>query len=565
MQKTLLLLATALFLHLGVPRAQAAPSISVDFFYDQLSDYGDWVEVGDYGYGWQPRDVDAEWRPYSDGRWAYTDAGWTWVTDEPYGWAVYHYGRWARLDGRGWVWIPGTEWAPAWVSWRRSPRHVGWAPLPPEASFRRNVGFSGWVDSYYDIGPSAYRFVEVRDFGAARLRTVFVEPRENITIIRQTTNITRITYVNSVVNNGGPRYEDISRDSAEPVRRLRLERRYEVEGDRASFRGEQLRSRVDGESLRVFAPGFNARAEAPPKKLAAKIEKVEINRGWKDAGPAEEVEKLRTKVRGEAKAPKALPAQPKFEKLAEQTPVPEAQPKKETPAVAAPGDEPRGERMKEGRKAAESPVAPVAPPTETKIPPLENPLAPEAPLKPQKPQKNVEPTTAAEVSAPPPDAPPRKEVKPKKPALPPAEPVAPDRPGKNRKQPELPPPTPVESVDPRVRVPRPDAPRKLPPAPEQPAPTNERAFPPEPAPRREAPEPRREEPRKPKMERPEAAREVPPAVERAQPKAERSAPPNAASPNAPQPPPRVEGEKPKPGKGKAKDEKRADDEAPKAP
>lgn len=564
MKKTLLFLATALLMHIGVPKVQAAVNVSVDFFYDQLGDYGDWVEVGEYGYGWQPRDVDEDWRPYSDGRWAYTEAGWTWVSEEPYGWAVYHYGRWARIERKGWVWIPGTEWAPAWVSWRRSPQHVGWAPLPPEANFRRSVGFSGWVDSYYDIGPSAYRFVAVRNFGAPRLRTVFVEPRENITIIRQTTNITRITYVNSVVNNGGPRYEDMSRESAEPVRRLRLDRRVEMEGDRSTFRGEQMRSRVDGDSLRVFAPGFDARAAAPPQKLAAKIEKVEVNRGWEDAGPAADVEKLRAKVRGEAKTPKGLPPQPKFEKLAV---APEGQPTKEKPIVAEPGESPLNEKMKDGRKAKDLPIAPAAPPVEPKVAPLENPLAPEAPLKPQKPSKRAEQKTDSEVPGQPPAAPVKKEINPEKPMPPAADSPTPERKGQNRKQPEPPPTTPAELADPKPKEQRPE--RKLPPAPEQPAPKNERAFPPEPAPRREAPEPRKEEPRKPKMERPEAAREippareVPPAIEKSKPKVERPNPPTTAPANVPQPAPRGEEPKQKPGKEKAKDGKRPEDGAPK--
>jgi hypothetical protein len=566
MQKTLFLLATALLIHLGAVKTQAAPNISVDFFYDQLGDYGDWVEVGDYGYGWQPRDADPDWRPYSDGRWAYTEAGWTWLSEEPYGWAVYHYGRWAQIEHKGWVWIPGTEWAPAWVSWRRSPQHVGWAPLPPEASFRRSVGISGWADSYYDIGPSAYRFVEVRNFGAPRLRTVFVEPRENITIIRQTTNITRITYVNSVVHNEGPRYEDISRESAEPIRRLRLDRRVEIEGDRNSFRGEQMRSRVDGDSLRVFAPGFDARAAAPPQKLSAKIEKVEINRGWKDAGPAADVEKLRAKVRGEAKAPKELPPQPRFEKLAEQKAAPELPPTKGKPVAAAPGETPRGEKMKDGRKGKELPIAPVAPPVESKVAPLEHPIAPEAPMKPQKPGKTgkTEKATDAEVPSLRPAAPARTEEKPERVVPPGAEPANPERKGKSRKQPELPRPTPVDPVEPKIKPDRPDARRELPPTPDQPAPKKERSFPAEPAPRREAPEPPKNEPRKPKMERPEAAREVPPAVERAQPKAERQNRPNVAPGNVPQPAPRGEAEKSKPGKGKAKDDKKPEDEAPKA-
>src|SRR5437660_857519 len=90
---------------LAVTPSRGAP-ISIGVLYDKLEPYGDWIEVSDYGYCWQPRGVDSDWRPYSDGTWAYTDAGWTWVSDEPYGWAVYHYGRWARVERVGWVWVP---------------------------------------------------------------------------------------------------------------------------------------------------------------------------------------------------------------------------------------------------------------------------------------------------------------------------------------------------------------------------------------------------------------------------------------------------------------------------
>ena len=93
--------------------------VSVDFFYNNING-GSWVEVGNYGYCWQP-DVavsDTSWRPYADGYWAYTDLGWTWVSYEDWGWATYHYGRWVRLSDHGWVWVPGYRWGPAWVSWR---------------------------------------------------------------------------------------------------------------------------------------------------------------------------------------------------------------------------------------------------------------------------------------------------------------------------------------------------------------------------------------------------------------------------------------------------------------
>jgi hypothetical protein len=76
----------------------------------------------------KPREAEGSrsWRPYTNGRWVYTDAGWTWISEEPFGWATYHYGRWARLRNIGWIWVSGDEWAPAWVSWRKSNDYVGW-------------------------------------------------------------------------------------------------------------------------------------------------------------------------------------------------------------------------------------------------------------------------------------------------------------------------------------------------------------------------------------------------------------------------------------------------------
>ena len=377
-----------MLLGVQIPIAKAAVEVSVDFFHDTLESYGDWREVGDYGYCWQPRDVDSDWRPYSDGRWVYTDAGWTWVSEEPYAWAVYHYGRWARVDRVGWVWVPGTEWGPAWVSWRRGPRHVGWAPLPPEARFARTVGFSARVDADYDIGPDNYSFVEVRNFGAPRLRTVFVEPRENITIINQTTNITRITYVNNVVYNEGPQYDVISRESTQPIRRLRLERREEFDGDPHAVRAEQLKARVEGDSLRVVAPSFVDKPAKAPRKVAAKVEKAEVDRGWKNAGTPAEVEKLRTKIKSEpAKSAEAPPQQPKKDKV-EETPA--------APPVPAPepNEKPGKGKLRPGgqpKKPAEPAAPDAAPAPAEKAAPPDRPVRPDKVTKPGRPQKGPKP------------------------------------------------------------------------------------------------------------------------------------------------------------------------------
>ena len=387
MKRLYSILAATLFASSAIPSAQGAVQLSVDFFHDNLEAHGDWREVGDYGYCWQPRDVDRNWRPYRDGRWLYTDAGWTWDSDEPYSWAVYHYGRWARVDRIGWVWVPGTEWGPAWVSWRRSERHVGWAPLPPEATFTRSIGFNVRVDADYDIGPTNYSFVDVRDFGSRRLSRVIIAPQQNITIINRTTNITNITYVNNTVINNGPQYDVISRESALPIRKLKLDRREDFEGDPRAVKGDQLRTVVKGDSVRIAAPTFDATPAKAPRKVVAKVEKAEVNHGWKDAGPAEEVAKLRTKIKEE-------PAQPKPE------------------LGAAPGKEKTEPATKPDAKVppvVKDPPAQVPP--DAKVPPVKGGKPSDAGKKPKgKAPKKDEPTKLDEPKAEPPPPKPKPAV-----------------------------------------------------------------------------------------------------------------------------------------------------------
>ncbi len=126
----------------GVPFGEAnVPSTEV--FYDQLAPYGRWIDSR-YGRAWQPR-VGRDWRPYTLGRWG---EGRYWISDEPFGWATYHYGRWAFDPNAGWLWLPGTEWAPSWVAWRDADDYSGWAPLPPGLSVSVGLGFGYGYDRY---------------------------------------------------------------------------------------------------------------------------------------------------------------------------------------------------------------------------------------------------------------------------------------------------------------------------------------------------------------------------------------------------------------------------------
>ena len=63
---------------LGVGGSAAAQeSIDIDTFYDELAPYGQWVWHPRFGYVWLPETVSDNWRPYTVGRWTYTDEyGW---------------------------------------------------------------------------------------------------------------------------------------------------------------------------------------------------------------------------------------------------------------------------------------------------------------------------------------------------------------------------------------------------------------------------------------------------------------------------------------------------------
>jgi hypothetical protein len=100
-------------------------------FYEPLTPHGAWITVGSYGRCWRPARVAVGWRPYTHGHWVWTDCGWYWQSDEPWAWACYHYGYWVHDSFHGWIWIPGIEWGPAWVSWRVGGGYIGWAPLAP--------------------------------------------------------------------------------------------------------------------------------------------------------------------------------------------------------------------------------------------------------------------------------------------------------------------------------------------------------------------------------------------------------------------------------------------------
>lgn len=309
MKRILLAVAVLAFLFPAVRQAEAA-DISIDFFYDNIGDGGSWVEVADYGYCWQPTVAvsNRSWRPYTDGYWAYTDLGWTWVSYEDFGWATYHYGRWVRLRGRGWIWVPGREWGPAWVSWRTGGDYIGWAPLPPRGTGEviydgRNI--TAQVDIDFDIGPSYYNFIDVRYIGEPVLRERIFAADQNITYITRTVNVTNITYRDNQVYNYGPDYNTISRYSTRPIQRLSLQREANVD-PLAAARSRSL-MKVQGDRLVIAAPQTLQKPATTiaPKVVKEKIAQAPVERGWEGVSDQKAQADLKQKMKAED--PKTVP------------------------------------------------------------------------------------------------------------------------------------------------------------------------------------------------------------------------------------------------------------------
>jgi hypothetical protein len=295
MKKILFALSMLAFAVSAIPQTRGA-DISIDFIYDNLSG-GNWIDVEGYGYCWQPDLAvsDPNWRPYSDGYWAYTDYGWTWISYEDFGWATYHYGRWANLADYGWVWFPGDDldWGPAWVSWRTGGDYIGWAPLPPRGP---GVVYEGQpigvnVDVAFDIGPEYYNFCDVRFIGEPVLRDRIFPPVQNVTYITNTVNVTNIYVQNNTVYNYGPDYAVVNRYSSRPIQRLAIER--QAAGNLSTAVKSGTLTKVQGNKLLVAAPQklVKAAPTAKPPAVKAKVAQPKIEHGWKGVPNKADLEK----------------------------------------------------------------------------------------------------------------------------------------------------------------------------------------------------------------------------------------------------------------------------------
>lgn len=258
----------------------------ISYFYDHLSPHGIWARHSRHGYVWIPYMTRVGWRPYTHGRWVWTDFGWTWISEYKWGWIPFHYGRWGWDDYLGWYWVSGTQWGPAWVTWRRGRTYVGWAPLPPDVRFVAGVGITSLP---YDLPGYHWIFVEGRDFYSPHVSRYILPRERNLTIINYTSVKTSIVMRDRrVINNG------IDVDYMRRVSRQRISK-YQLEDSRA-----EGPSRIRAESVEVHRPRIRQDSSVKPKSVVnredakARITKERIKRSSEetDAPRREEVKRI---------------------------------------------------------------------------------------------------------------------------------------------------------------------------------------------------------------------------------------------------------------------------------
>lgn len=148
---------------------------------------GSWKADRKYGEVWVPNALPADWAPYRYGHWRWMAPwGWSWIDDQPWGFAPSHYGRWAFLD-QHWIWVAGAYTArpvyvPAVVAFLGTPGvglsyadgsgpAVAWFPLAPGEVYW--PGYTGDLD--YIRGLNAGN---IADLGIIRLRADGEPPAE---------------------------------------------------------------------------------------------------------------------------------------------------------------------------------------------------------------------------------------------------------------------------------------------------------------------------------------------------------------------------------------------------
>jgi hypothetical protein len=191
------------------------------------------------------------WRPYSDGRWVWTDYGWTWISDQEWGDIPFHYGRWGWDNEIGWFWVPGTVWGPAWVTWRSNDQYMGWAPLPPGVEFRAGMNFNSLS---FDVPYNFWIFIQGPHFQDWNLNPYVLPFERNQTIINYTIIHNNIYVQNDRIINEGVGLDEVRRVTGRAVSKYGLQ-----------DAKQPGRTRVVGQEVQMFRPAIRQNEAAKPK------------------------------------------------------------------------------------------------------------------------------------------------------------------------------------------------------------------------------------------------------------------------------------------------------------
>jgi hypothetical protein len=240
------------------PGYSSGSNLDISYFYDYLSDYGQWVYYPGYNYVWVPYNMAPAWRPYSYGRWVWTEYGWTWVSTFRWGWIPFHYGRWVFEPGFGWFWIPDTVWGPAWVSWRYGGSYIGWAPLPPR--YRYDHG-RGLFLSSIDLPDDCWVFVDSRHFDARDIHGYVLPWNRNRDYIRTTVTKTQLEERGGRIINNGLDLNEAQRITGHGFSK------FVVQDSNAP-----QAARLSSDRVVIYKPRVTAKSSAAPKKFVKKDE-----------------------------------------------------------------------------------------------------------------------------------------------------------------------------------------------------------------------------------------------------------------------------------------------------
>ncbi len=269
--KNILIIAIGLIvLSAGRINAELIQTTNFGYFYANLSPYGSWIEIDNSVYIWKPDRISSHWQPYSDGRWIYTDDGWYWDSYENFGYITYHYGRWYHDSFYGWVWYPGYEWAPSWVEWRYDDDYIGWAPLPPYASFQHGRGIVFSVS--WNAPVHYWFFVRYRHFYNDNMISCGVSSNYKKVLFRATKTRNNFQYIKNRIVNVGINTDYIEGRTGRSVVKRRIVDAENLE--RQTTHDEVKRIVPSNEELRKYSGMSKYNAEVSRGKTTLLLDRV---------------------------------------------------------------------------------------------------------------------------------------------------------------------------------------------------------------------------------------------------------------------------------------------------